>query len=119
MALRQYGGGKKDGSLVEYQAELDSALANLPALIMIFGPNDFLRLEAVQLLQDAWLAKHAGGEVASLRGGGDTTFADVTLKLSGNSLFAGEKLVLIRQAERLLFPSSGKEDDNEIGRAHV
>lgn len=111
-------GGRAEASLAEYRSSLGRACDELPGIVVVHGDNEFLRLEAVRELQRAWLEKHAGGDVVVLRGAGETKplgYGDLTAELSGNSLFARDKLVVVRQAERLLFPAATAGGDAEGG----
>lgn len=94
----------------EYRKALASAEESLPPTVVIFGDNEFLRAAAATTLRDAWLRAHPDGDIISLRGSGEARQAgigDITRELSGGSLFAGDKLVVVRQAERILFPQAG------------
>lgn len=114
---RSFGSGKSETGWADHQSALDGVLEELPPLVVIHGPGEFLRLEAVRALRTAWLAGYPGGDVVSLRAAGETrplAYSDVTAELSGSGLFAKDKLVVVRQAERLLFPagrSAGEQGD--------
>ena len=108
MALRK---GKDQAGMRDHQEALASARADLPPLIAVSGENEFLRARAVADIRDAWLARYPDGDIALLRGSGEARQAnlpDITRELSGGSLFAKEKLVIVRQAERILFPQSSQ-----------
>lgn len=114
MALKKSGG--REPGLAEHFTALEAVVGGLPGLVMIYGPSDFFRFEALKRVQDAWLASHPDGEIMTLRTAGEAkplTFADIVLELSGGSLFAKEKMVVVRQAERLLFPTGGRSADSE------
>ncbi len=110
MAVKRGGeGGRREG-LRESRQALEQAVAELPRLVAIWGECDFLRAEAAARLRRAWLEKFPGGDTATIRGQGEgrpVGTPDILRELSGGSLFAREKLVLVRQAERLLFPTRG------------
>lgn len=95
-------------SLADYRAGLAGAVKNFPTPLLVHGDNDYLRLEAATLVRAAWLEKHPGGEAVALRAGDvqPLSHADVMAELSATGMFAREKLVIVRQADRLLFPRS-------------
>ena len=106
--------GRDGATLREYQTALQSAREELPALIAVYGENEYLRTSAVSALRLAWFERYPEGDVALLRGSGEArvaTLADITGELSGGSLFAREKLVVVRQAEKILFPSSSEQNE--------
>ncbi len=114
MAVRKFS-GKAEASLSDHYAALATAVQEQPCLIVVYGPNDFLRLEAVQAFQQAWLDKKPNGDVAVFRASGEAkplSYADILGEVSGNSLFASDKLLVIRQAERLLFPAAAAKQDD-------
>ncbi len=100
-------------SLRDYQRALDQALASVPHLVAVYGECEFLRHKAIVRLRDAWLQANPSGDVVQLRGAGDTrsSLNDITSEMSGGSLFATDKLVLVRQAEKILFPTSADTGD--------
>lgn len=120
MAAQRYGSGKGEASLADHMRSLDRAAETLPPVVVAYGPDGFLRLEAALRFREAWLARHPDGEVATLRAAGEAkplAYADLAAELSGGSLFARDKLVVVRQAERLLFPvGKGEDDDGKPGR---
>lgn len=106
MAVRK---GRDQAGIRDHQEALASARANLPPLVTISGENEFLRSRAVADVRDAWLERYPGGDIILIRGSGEArpaTLPDVTRELSGGSLFAKEKLVIVRQGERIFFPQS-------------
>lgn len=95
----------------EHRQALEGAMAELPAVAVVFGDCEFLRAEAAASFRQAWMARYPDGDEISLRGSGENRNAglsDITAELSGGSLFAKEKLVVVRQAEKILFPQSGR-----------
>lgn len=103
--------GKEQATLRDFQAALSTAIHELPPLVAIAGDCEYLRAEAAARYRRAWMENHPSGDLAILRGSGESRpagIADITRELSGGSLFAKEKLVMVRQAERILFPAGGK-----------
>lgn len=128
MAAKRTGGERGGESLRDHRRALDEALAALPPLVVAYGDGDFLRAEAARLFRAAWLEKYPGGDMATLRGAGESRqagLADLTGELSGGSLFSREKLIVVRQAERILFPQAARraaaegegEEEGESGSA--
>ena len=104
-------GGREQASLRDFQAALHSAAESLPPLVAASGECEYLRSRAVAAFRSAWLNRYPDGDIIVFRTAGEARpvgFVDVAGELSGGSLFAREKLVIVRQAERLLFPVSGK-----------
>jgi DNA polymerase III, delta subunit len=100
-------------TLRDYRAGLERAVAELPHLVVIYGDSEFLRHRAVIAFRDAWLFVNSGGDTVQVRGAGDSksSLLDVIAELSGGSLFAAEKMVLVRQAEKILFPAAVGDGD--------
>lgn len=113
MALKK---GRDQAGLRDHEAALRAALADLPPVMVAAGECEYLRAHAVERLRAAWLERCPDGDVAILRGSGEAkplSLADITRELSGGSLFAKDKLVVVRQAERALFPVSRAGDEAE------
>lgn len=109
---------KSKGSLLDYRKALQTALAELPERTVVYGECEYLRSEAATRFRDAWLASHPNGDLAGLRAAGDgrpAALADISRELSGGSLFARDKLVMVRQADKILFSRSGGEEGEESG----
>ncbi|MDR1521165.1 MAG: hypothetical protein LBU23_13635, partial [Planctomycetota bacterium] len=86
------------------------AEAELPRLAAACGESEFLRAEAIRRFRAAWFAKYPGGDLAVVRGLGEgrpAGLAEVIAELAGGSLFGSDKLVLVYQADRLIFPGRG------------
>lgn len=116
MAMKK--GGKEQASLRDHQRALDAVCGELPPLVAIAGECEFLRAGAVAAYREAWLARYARGDVATLRAVGEARpagLADVVAELSGASLFAKEKLVLVRQAERIFFSAAAQGREKPSG----
>ncbi len=108
MALKK---GREQATLKEYNAALERAAEAPPPLAVAAGECEFLRAHALSRLRDAWTARFPDGDAVTLRGAGEARqpgLSDLTAELSGGSLFARDKLVIVRQAERVLFPAGGK-----------
>jgi DNA polymerase III delta subunit len=112
------------GGLRLYEAALEKAAAELPRLAVAYGDSEFLRDWAVRRFREAWFAEYPGGDLRVIRGTGEdrqARISDLTREMGGGSLFGNRKLLLARQANRLLFPvrsegevaDSGKGNDRE------
>lgn len=112
----KYGGGPAKPGLEDYREALDQAMRELPRLAVVHGECEFLRSEAIAMLKNAWLERYPSGDTLSVPGGGEGGgLPALVMELSGAGLFSKEKLVMLRQAERTLFPQSGKADDGDDG----
>ncbi|MDR3077824.1 MAG: hypothetical protein LBV15_03565, partial [Planctomycetota bacterium] len=110
MVSRPGGDRKSRATFADYRRAAHEAAGKLPRLAIAHGESEFLRREALQTFRDAWMVMYPGGDTASIRGSGEgrsVSIADLTRELSGGSLFGGDKLVLARQAEKLLFSGHG------------
>lgn len=106
MAKRDFGARNQPG-LGDHRQALAQCLDTLPPVTAVWGEADFLRAEAVAEYRRAWLERYPGGDIVVLRGAGEARpvgIADIVAELSGGSLFGNDKLVLVRQAEKVLFP---------------
>ncbi|MDR1613009.1 MAG: DNA polymerase III subunit delta [Planctomycetota bacterium] len=99
----------------QYQTALAEALDSEPPVVVLYGESEFLRVEGVRRIRDAWRARHHGGEVVTLAADPGLAkplgFSGLMAELGGKSLFAREKLVELRRGEKLFFPTAGKRDD--------
>lgn len=114
MAIKK--SGKEQVSIREHQEALAAARDRLPQLVVVAGDCDFLRSQAVAGFREAWQSRHPQGDGVTLRSAGEARpagLADIVGELSGGSLFAKEKLVVVRQAERILFPTSTPREQAE------
>lgn len=103
--------GRDQPGIQEHQSAAATALAELPQLAVAFGDCEFLRARTVADFRDAWLKRYPDGDIVIIRGAGESrpvSLADIIRELSGGSLFAKDKLVIVRQAERLLFASGAR-----------
>lgn len=107
-------------SLREHENLLKSACGELPALSAAVGADSWLRSRAVRAFREAWLGAHPDGDIVTLRGVGEARqvrLPDLIREFSGGSLFSRDKLVIVRQAEKILFPGSGGVDAGEAEAA--
>ncbi len=114
------GKGREQAGLREHEEALASAQADLPPLAAVTGDNEYLRSAATGKLKAAWLQRFPDGDVSTLRGAGDARpagLADIARELSGGSLFAKDKLVIVRQAEKPLFGQAGRTEEEEAPAA--
>ncbi|MDR1745267.1 MAG: hypothetical protein LBS30_05890, partial [Planctomycetota bacterium] len=108
MAARK---AKEQAGLREHREALAAARIELPPLVAIAGENEFLRARAVEEFRAAWFERYPGGDAVILRGSGEArpaSLADIARELAGGSLFAKEKLVIVRQGEKILFPQAAQ-----------
>ena len=120
MAVKK--GGKDQATLRDFQATSASANAELPGLVACTGDCEYLRGRAATCFRDSWLERFPGGDIATIRGTGEgrtVGIADIIGELSGGSLFAKEKLVIVRQAERILFPQGGRAGQDEAAQTEA
>lgn len=118
MAAKPGGGWKSRATLADHRRAVGEAAGKLPRLAIAHGESEFLRREALRLFRDAWTARHPDGDLASMGGAGEgrsAGIADLTRELSGGSLFGGDKLVLARQADKLLFAGRGAAGEDASG----
>lgn len=120
MALKR-SGAKPQATLQDHRRTLEQVRADLPGMVVVAGECEFLRAEATAVIRDAWLDKYPNGDTVIIRGAGDgrpATLADIAAEFSGGSLFAREKLIVVRQAEKILFPTSraGADDAPEASQ---
>ncbi len=108
---------KTDASLHDHQAALAQTCADLPHAVVIFGEESYLRQQAIRRIQSALEGKHPGlqtdiyhGAAAANESG--AKLSEILLELSSTSLFAREKLVIMRRADRILFPANPTEEDS-------
>lgn len=119
MAVKFQQRSKSAESLADYRAGLAVALKSLPTPLLVHGDNEYLRLEAATAVKTAWQEKHPAGEAVALRAGDvqPLSHADVMAELSATGMFAREKLVIVRQADRLLFPRSAAAQGDAPAKA--
>ncbi|MDR0362781.1 MAG: hypothetical protein LBJ46_08890 [Planctomycetota bacterium] len=114
MAAERFTRGKDGQGLRRHLDSLGDALAALPPVVVFFGDGDYLRAAAVGRFRGAWSAAHPGGDAVTLSPDPGLAkplgYPDLMAELGGRSLFAREKLVVLRRAERLLFPAAGRRD---------
>ena len=109
MAVKK--GGRDQAGIREYQGAAAKAREELPQLAVAVGECEFLRARTVAAFRDAWMEKYPDGDSIVIRGAGETrpvSLGDIVRELSGGSLFAKDKLVIVRQAERLLFATGAR-----------
>ncbi len=109
-AKRRRGPGYAD-----YRSALAEALERLPSAIYIHGAEEHLRREAIERLVAALARARPGAERLTLhgpvRGGeGGVSLADLLAECRTSSLFASERIVVLRRGEGTLFPQGGAEE---------
>ncbi len=112
--------GKDSAGLRQYQDALAAYGENFPKTAVIAGECGFLRSEAVAASREKWEKHFPGGDVLVVRCSGEArpvTLPDIVRELSGGSLFGLDKLVLVRDAGRVLFPTAAKGGDEAVEAA--
>lgn len=102
---------KDQAGLRDHRDALDAARTGLPPLVAVAGENEFLRARAVDEFRSAWFERFPAGDAVLLQGSGEARpvgLPDIARELSGGSLFANEKLVIVRRADRILFPQASQ-----------
>lgn len=116
MAMARSGEKPPKESLRDYRLALQKAETDFPRLVVAQGESEFLRSEASRRFREAWLAGHPDGSVIAIHGGDGNRAAGLGAlcrELAGGSLFGNVKLVLARQAEKILFPGGEAESRTE------
>lgn len=112
----------EQATLRQHEAALRQAEKELPPLCAAVGPEPFLRARAVMAFRNAWLKNHENGDTVTLRGVGEANpvrLPDIVREFSGGSLFSKDKLVLVRQAERILFSTSSNAESETSGTSQA
>lgn len=93
-------------SLADHQRQLARALKELPPLMTLDGEEPWLRASALGQIREALQKKRPGAAETVFQGGGEGRFdfAAVIEALGGDSLFASDKTVILRDAQKELFP---------------
>lgn len=100
----------------EHQEACKEVCANLPPVILLEGEEEYLRGTALHRILAAFAKAHPQAEIVSYQGtdtSGDhrVTIPSLLEELQSTGLFAAEKLVVLRQADTLLFGKSGGEEE--------
>lgn len=106
---------REQTTLRDHETLVLRAAAELPPVCAAVGQDDYLRSRALAAFRRAWLAAHPAGDVVAIRGAGEAKPArlpDVTREFAGGSLFTKDKLVTVRQADRVLFPGAGAASES-------
>lgn len=106
---------KSAATLQEHAEALSRACRELPPVTVISGEDEFLRRRATERIVAALKKKHPGLDEVCFHGAPSqnepgASLAQTLPELASSSLFAAEKLVLLRQADRMLFPRKGAEE---------
>lgn len=104
----------------EYQKALSRAVKQPAPVIVLEGPEPFLRREAEDRLAKALKKKTPGIEVIILRGdpqaGKGVGISDLLAELATDSLFATDRLVVLRGADATLFGRGAASGSSSTGR---
>lgn len=110
----------KRTSVGEYQAALKklSAMDGPPPVCVVTGGQEYFRREAVRAVVKSVKAVYPEVGVASFQGPatqGEQNLSEneVVGELTSYGLFASQKLVLVRHAQRFLFPPRGGDDESK------
>ncbi len=103
---KKRGKARFDASYDDYREALARTAKALPQVIAVEGPEEHLRARAVETLLGALRHERPALDEAFFHGGGAGEGANLSAvldELNGASLFASEKVVVLRRADALLF----------------
>lgn len=99
----------------DYQTALQEAIHHTPAVVVIEGEEEYLRHEAIETLQKELLRKKP--DIAqvqffgpSVQGESNVDFSSLLIELTSSSLFASEKIITFKAAQRTLFGNTGSSE---------
>ena len=106
---------KKWYNYKDYKSALKQAVNEEPPVIVIAGEEDYLRHEALEILHREFVKKHPGiAEVQffgpAVQGEGSFDFSSLLIELTSSSLFASEKIISFKTAQRVLFGNTVNKD---------
>lgn len=109
-----------DTSYRSYQETLQTILQSIPPVIVLEGPEEYLRREAIGRILTALETRYAPLDTVTFHGPASRQepplpLEDLLNELRGRSLFAPSKVVVLRQADRVFFSSSDGGEEEERG----
>jgi len=111
---------KTKATLREFQDALAEAVSGLPRVTLINGGEHYLRRDALGQLTESLRTHHPQVEIITYHGPASASEPGLALgtvvgELSSSSLFASEKAIILRQADRVLFPAKAADGEEETG----
>ncbi len=110
---------KKWLNFADYQRALEQVLVDLPPVIIVEGEEEHLRHRAIEMIQHKLRSKYP--EIAEVQffgpevvGEGRFDFAELLVELGSASLFASEKIITFRRAQRSLFIAGSAAGNSRI-----
>ncbi len=105
-------------TLQDYETQLQAACRDLPPVVVLWGTEAHLRRQGLDAFLHALTQAHPQVETLVLRGPSSqqdagTSWGEVLHELTSTSLFAPEKAIVLKQADRLLAPPSQGRSQEE------
>ncbi len=115
---------KKWYTFNDHQRALAGVLENVPPVVVIEGEEDYLRQCAVESIRKSLFRLYPEAAVVefygpSVQGEGRFDFAELLTELTSASLFASEKIVIFKNAQRSLFGTGMAEATGKKGRSPI
>lgn len=109
---------KQSATYAEHQATLLDAVRDLPSCLVVAGDEPWLRRDAIDSLLTALRKKHPDLEDTTVFGPANANDEPVSLsslvnEFSAPSLFASNRLIIVRRATHLLFGKQTAEAESE------
>ncbi len=106
----------------DYQHTLAGVLEKTPPVVVVEGEEDYLRQCAIEKIKKSLLGIYPEAAVVefygpSVQGEGRFDFAELLTELTSASLFAAEKIVIFKNAQRTLFGSGMVDSGGRKGRS--
>lgn len=101
-------------NFADHEKALREALSSLPGVIVFEGEEDYLRVSAIEAVRNALTARYPDIAESVFHGSASPNESAFDLnqllqELNTSSLFASEKIVIFRRAQRMLFQGAGGE----------
>ncbi|MBN2712526.1 MAG: DNA polymerase III subunit delta [Planctomycetes bacterium] len=105
-----------NATLGDHTAALSDVVHDLPLIVVAEGPEPHLRKQVISSMIKAIKKKHPNIEEIALHGGGGNEsgaeLGNVLEELSSSSLFSSEKIIIVWNAENMLFPTSRSDGES-------
>lgn len=115
MAKSAKGKNRFGDGLAAYETALGVASESIPPVVVISGDQEFLRARALRVIRES-LLKRSPGMDSMVLSGESATLSSLLAELSGSGLFASDKLVAARSADKLLFSKKTDGENTQIER---
>ncbi len=107
-------------NFADHERALREAVQGLPPVIVFEGEEDHLRVAGIETVRAALAAKYPGIAESAFHGPASQSesafdLAQLLQELNTSSLFASEKIVVFRRAQRMLFQGAGGETASKKG----